>query len=435
MVSTGIASVAVFAVLAALILARVPLFVALGLAGLLGLFLLQGTTGLELAPLALTDQLQTFTLVAVPLFILLGEVLSVAGLGATLFETAHKWLNRVPGGLAGASVGASTFFGAVSGVSLSSVAVIGRMAVPSMLSRGYSQAFATGSVVASGALAMLIPPSLMFILYSSVTGESVADLFAGGIVPGLLLATLMLSYIVVRGMLSPAAAPRSADSFSWAERLRSLVKVLPGVLLIVLVLGSIYTGVATPTESAALGAAGAFVIAGLYYRALNLTIIGRILSETTRVSVAVLVIVASAFLFSKFLVVARIPDAVSAALIGLDTTPYLILAGIMLALIMLGCLVDAASLLLVVTPILLPAIEGLGFDPIWFGVVLVVNSEIAVITPPVGLNLYAMKSVMPELELGQIIRGIAPYIVLELGLLAVMIAVPELATWLPGLLR
>lgn len=432
--SPGIATVVVLVILAALIAFRSPLFVSLGLAGLLGLFLMQGTTGLELAPLALASQLQDFALVAIPLFILLGEVLAVAGLGATLFETAHKWLNRVPAGLGGAGVGASTFFGAISGVSLSSVAVIGRMAVPAMLTRGYQPAFASGAVVASGALAMLIPPSLMFILYSSVTGESVADLFAGGILPGLLLATLMLSYVVVRAKISPSLAPRSEEGFSWGERLRSLVKVIPALLLILVVLGSIYTGVATPTESAALGAAGAFVIAGVFYRALNRHTIVKILSETTRVSAAVLVIVAAAFVFSKFLVVARVPDGVSEFLVGLDVSRYLVMAGIMLSLIVLGCLVDAGSLLLVVTPILVPAIEGLGFDPLWFGVLLVVNLEIAVITPPVGLNLYAMKSVVPELDLAQIIRGVLPYVVLELAVLALLLWVPGLATWLPELL-
>ncbi|MQA85541.1 MAG: TRAP transporter large permease subunit [Streptosporangiales bacterium] len=433
-VSPDITTVVVLVVLLALITLRVPLFLSLGLTGMLGLFLLQGVTGLELAPLALAAQLQDFALVAVPLFILLGEVLAVAGLGATLFETAHKWLNRVPAGLAGAGVGASTFFGAISGVSLSSVAVIGRMAVPAMLTRGYEPAFASGAVVASGALAMLIPPSLMFILYSSITGESVADLFAGGILPGLLLATVMLTYVVVRAVLRPSLAPRSEDSFSWGDRARSLVKVIPALLLIILVLGSIYTGVATPTESAALGAAGAFVIAGVIYRALNRDTIVRILSETTRVSVAVLVIVSAAFVFSKFLVVARIPDGVAAFLVELDVSRYLIMIGIMLSLIVLGCLVDAGSLLLVVTPILVPAIEGLGFDPLWFGVLLVVNLEIAVVTPPVGLNLYAMKSVVPELELGQIIRGVLPYVALEAAVLVTMLWVPGIATWLPELL-
>lgn len=433
-ISASAASIVALLLLGVLIVLRVPLFVALGLAGLLGLVLVQGPLGLELAPLALADQLQNFTLIALPMFILLGEVLAVAGLGTTLFETAHKWLNRVPGGLAGASVGASSVFGAISGVSLSSVAVIGRMAVPSMLSRGYNPSFASGAVVASGALAMLIPPSLMFILYSSVTGESVAGLFAGGIVPGLLLAALMLTYIVIRAKANPSIAPVPDEGFSWGERLRSLTRVVPALLLILVVLGAMYTGLATPTESAALGAVGAFAIAGLFYRALNRQTLAKILSETTRVSVAVLAIVGAALVFSKFLVVAGVPDAVTAGLVGLEVPSFIVMAGIMLVLILLGCLVDAGSLLLVTTPILVPAVEALGFDPLWFGVLLVVNLEIAVITPPVGLNLYAMKSVVPDLRLGDIIRGILPYIVIEIGVLALLIWKPGIATWLPGLL-
>jgi tripartite ATP-independent transporter DctM subunit len=210
------------ALLLVLIAVRVPIFVALALSGVLGLLGLGGFAELGLLPLALVTQLQNYTLVAAPLYILLGEVLAVSGLGRDLFGTAHRWFNRVPGGLGASAVGSSTLFGAMSGVSISSVAVIGRMAVPEMLERGYKPAFASGTVVASGALAMLIPPSLMFILYSSITGESVAGLFAGGIVPGLLLAALMGLYVIIRARLAPHNAPMRDERFTWGERIRSL---------------------------------------------------------------------------------------------------------------------------------------------------------------------------------------------------------------------
>jgi tripartite ATP-independent transporter DctM subunit len=303
-----------------------------------------------------------------------------------------------------------------------------------MLERGYKPAFASGAVAASGALAMLIPPSLMFILYSSITGESVADLFAGGLIPGLLLAAMMIVYVVVRAKLTPANAPMETDRFTWRERLVALGRISPALLLIALVLGSIYTGIATPTEAAAVGALAAFAVTGAIYRKLGWANLKRIFVSTAQVTAAVLAIVGAAFVFTQMLVLARVPDAVTAFVVGLDVPPYVIMVGIMLILVLLGCLVDAASLLLVVTPILVPAVTELSFDPLWFGVLLVVNLEIAVITPPVGLNLYTMKSVVPALDLADIFRGIAPYVAIEAVLLAIMIAFPEIATFLPSLL-
>ena len=431
------AAVAALAVVLLLVLIalRAPVFVALAVAGIAGLIGMNGLAGVDVVPLALVAQLQNYALVAAPLYILLGEVLAVSGLGRDLFGAAHRWFNRVPAGLGASAIGSSTVFGAMSGVSISSVAVIGRMAVPEMLSRGYRPSFASGTVTASGALAMLIPPSLMFILYSSVTGVSIAALFAGGVVPGLLLAALMIVYVVVRAKTAPANAPVTEDRFTWQERFTALVRIAPALGLVLLVLGSIYTGLATPTEAAAVGALAAFGVTGWIYRKLGWANLRRIFVSTAEISASVLAIVGAAFVFTQMLVVARVPDAVSGFVVALDVSPYIVIAAIMLVLVLLGCLVDAASLLLVVTPILVPAIEGLGFDPLWFGVLLVINLEMAVITPPVGLNLYTMKSVVPELDLADIFRGITPYLVIEAGMLVLVTAVPELATWLPGLMQ
>jgi tripartite ATP-independent transporter DctM subunit len=421
-------------VLGALIALRAPIFVALGFSGMLGLYLMQGLTGLEQIPISLVGQLQDFALVAAPMYILMGEILSVSGLGRDLFKAAHHWLGRMPGSLGASAIGASTVFGAMSGVSISAVAVVGRMSVPEMLSRGYKPSFASGSVVASGALAMLIPPSLMFILYSSVTGVSIAALFAGGIVPGLILSALMITYVVVAAKLRPELAPAPTERFTWSMRFRALGRVVPALVLILLVLGSMYTGLATPTEAAAVGAVGAMVVVGVFYRALSWANLRKALMATTQVSGAVLAIVGSAYIFTQMLVVARIPEQITAFVAGLEVPPYFVMFGVMAIMVVLGCLVDAGSLLLVVTPIVVPAMAGLGFDPLWMGVLLVVNLEMAVITPPVGLNLYTMKSVVPDLDLGAIFRGIVPYLFIEAALLAVMIAVPGIATWLPGLI-
>ncbi|HYH31943.1 MAG TPA: TRAP transporter large permease [Pseudonocardia sp.] len=434
MLADGVIVSLAVALLLVLIALRTPIFVALGVSGVVGLLGMGGFNAVELVPLALVSQLQEYALVAAPLYILLGEALAVSGLGRDLFGAAHRWFNRVPGGLGASAVGSSTLFGAMSGVSISSVAVIGRMAVPEMLERGYKPAFASGSVAASGALAMLIPPSLMFILYSSVTGESVAELFAGGLLPGLLLATMMITYVVLRAKLAPDNAPVDPDRFTWRERFVALGRISPALLLILLVLGSIYTGFATPTEAAAVGALAAFAVTGAIYHKLGWANLKRIFVSTAQVTAAVLAIVGAAFVFTQMLVLARVPDAFTAFIVGLDVPATVIMIGIMLVLVLLGCLVDAASLLLVVTPILVPAISELGYDPLWFGVLLVVNLEIAVITPPVGLNLYTMKSVVPELDIADIFRGIAPYVAIEGLLLIIMIVFPQLATFLPGLL-
>ncbi|MCF2586776.1 TRAP transporter large permease [Brevibacterium sp. UCMA 11752] len=416
-----------------LIIIRTPIFIALGVSGLLGLFVVEGFSGIQQMPIAFVSQLENYSLVAAPMYILLGEILVVGGLGQAIFRAAHQWLARVPGGLALASVGSSTVFGAMSGVSISSVAVVGRMAVPEMLRRGYHPGFASGSVVASGALAMLIPPSLMFILYSSISGAGVGELFAAGLIPGLLLAVLMMSFVVLVATVKKDLAPKTTETITWTSRFSSLVKIIPAMVLIIVVLGSIYTGLATATEAAAIGAIGAALIVGLIDRALTWANIKKILVETTKISGSLLIIVGAAFAFTQLLVVVRAPEAITGAVSSLSLPPVLIAIIVLLIIAMLGCLVDAASLLLVVTPIVLPIFTALGYDPLWVGVILVVTLETAVITPPVGLNLYTMKSVVPELDIADIVKGAVPYLFIEFALIVLLVCVPAIVTWFPSI--
>lgn len=420
-------------VLLSLVCLRTPIFIALGTSGLLGLLLLEGWRGLEQVPIALVSQLENYSLVAAPMYILMGEILAVGGLGRAIFRFAHAWLGRLPGGLAVTAIGSSTVFGALSGVSLSAVTVVGRMAVPEMLSRGYRPSFATGAVVASGALAMLIPPSLMFILFAAISGESIGALFAGGIVPGLLLASLMIVFVVIMAIVRPELAPRAKEELTWADRWKTAREVAPALILILVVLGSIYSGLATATEAASIGAIGAFFVVGIFDRALTWENIKRILIGTTQISGSLLIIVGAAFVFSQMLVVVRAAEAITGFVSGLSVPDPIVVFGLLVIVMALGCLVDAASLLLVVTPILLPIFEAMGYDPLWVGVILVVTLETAVITPPVGLNLYAMKSVVPSLDIGAIIRGALPYLAIEVGLVVLMIFFPAIATWFPSI--
>ena len=424
----------VVAILLALIAIGAPIFLALGAAGLTGLYMARGSMAFFFAPTSFFSQLNTFELIALPLFILMGEILAATPVGQNLFRAAALWLHWLRGGLAIASVGASAVFGAISGVSIAGVAAVGSIAVPQMLDHGYDRKLASGSVVSSGALAMLIPPSVPFIIYGAVSGVSVADLFLGGVVPGVALALALAIYIYIRVWLNPEQAPvNRSERHGWGERFGALAGVWQALLLVVVVLGAIYTGIATPSEAAAFGAVGAFLIAGLIYRVLDWATISRILWGSVRVSGTILLIIGCARIFGDYLNLVRLPENLSAALTATELPAWAILTLIMVALVALGMLMDAVSLIVVTTPILLPLIMALGYDPLWFGIILVMNLEIAVVTPPVGLNLYVLRGVCPMLGMEEIIRSIIPFVLIQFAMLMLFVLFPGLSLWLPNL--
>lgn len=410
-----------------------PIFLALGAGGLLGLYLARGSLGLFFAPTSLIGQLNSFELVALPLFILMGNFLSATPVGSLLFNAVRKWLGAVRGSLAICSVAASTLFGAVSGVSVAGVAAVGSVAVPEMLKHNYSRYLAAGSVVTAGALAMLIPPSVPFIIYGAIAGVSIAKLFIGGIVPGIVLAAALCLYIYVRARLHPEEAPVDRTPISWSERWNILGEIWHAMALVALVLGTIYTGIATPSEAAAFGAAGAFAIA-LWFGIRSPRAIAAIFTSSARISGAILLIMGCAKIFGDYLNLVRLPQSFASALVESGLPAPFILAGIMLLLIALGTLVDAISLVVVTTPIFVPVIVAIGYDPLWFGIIMVLNLEIAVVTPPVGLNLYTLRGVCPELRIEEIIRGSLPFVVIQLLVLALFVAFPALSLWLPALI-
>jgi C4-dicarboxylate transporter DctM subunit len=426
--------IAVF--LLVLILLGVEIFISLGLAGMIGILIFRGPDSLALIGTSFFGQATTFELLALPLFVLMGHVLAKTPIGADLFTVASRWVSWLPGGLAIASIGACTVFGAVSGVSVAGVAAIGSMAVPEMLKRGYSTKIAAGSVVTSGALAMLIPPSVPFVIYSAITGESIAKLFIGGIVPGLVLALMLSSYVLVRVMISPELAPSSADlKFTWKERWASLRKVWHTGILIFLVLGSIYLGVATPTEASAVGAAGAFLIAGLVYGNMGFRRVIQILRESMSISVAIMLIICCAKIFGDYLNMVRVPEQLTNFFMALNLPNLVMILVIQALLILGGMFVDAASLVVITTPILLPLIKAMGYDPLWYGIVLVINLELAVVTPPVGLNLYTLRSCCPVLTVEEIIKSTLPFLIVELACLILFSVYPPLSLWLPNLIQ
>lgn len=425
----------VLCVLFFLLLFGAPIFLALGAAGLTGLFLERGSSAFMLASSSVFSQLHQFELVALPLFILMGFVLVETPIGRELFRAAEHWLGRLPGGLAISTVGTCTVFGAMSGVSIAGVASVGALAVPEMLNRGYSRSLAAGSVVTAGALAMLIPPSVPFIIYSAMTGVSISDLFTAGIVPGLTLALAFSLYIFVRAVLNPSHAPKPVQRYDLRSKLKSLSRIWHSLLLIGIVLGAIYGGVATPSEASALGAFGAFLIAGFIYRSLSLATIRRVFAMTVNVTAGVLLIMAAARIFGDYMNLARIPYTLSEAIVGMQISPLAVIFVIALFLIVLGMFVDASSIIVVTTPVLLPVVTALHYDPLWFGVILVLTLEIAVVTPPVGLNLYALRGTCPFLSLHEIILSAIPFVAIQFLVLALFIIIPELSLWLPSVVH
>jgi tripartite ATP-independent transporter DctM subunit len=409
-----------------------PIFASLGIASIVGMVLINGTSSLLAIPSILYRGMSSYSLIAIPLFILMGEVIARTNIGGRLFTLFYLWLNRLPGSLAMASVGSSAVFGAMSGVSVAGAATIGRFAIPEMIKRGYAPSLAGGSVAAAGALALLIPPSIGFILYGEIADQSIGQLFTAAILPGLLVAFLMIVYIGILAVLKPSVAPYVKTKVTWTQRLNALKDVWAALALVLIVLGSIYLGVATPTEAAGLGAIGAFIVAAIY-RQLSISMSIEIIRSTVVTSGMILLILAAALLFGWVLTRLMIPQELVMWISTLDLSEWVIFLMILLFLVLLGMFLDIVSMILIATPIVLPVIEALGFSPIWFGVVMMITCEMAVITPPIGLNLYVIKGVAPDIPLSDIIRGALPFVLVEAFAIFLLILFPEIVLWLPSL--
>lgn len=415
-----------------LMVAGAPVFAALGVASMLGILLQGGMGALVAIPDVLHRGLASYSLISIPLFILMGEVIARTSIGGKLFTMFLIWMNRVPGSLAVASVGSSAVFGAMSGVSVAGAATIGRFAIPEMLQRGYNPRLATGTVAAAGALALLIPPSIGFVLYGEVAGQSIGRLFIGAVLPALLVSGLMMLYVFVLCTMRKDMAP--ADHrlrYSWAQRIAALRDVWAVLLIVLLVLGTIYFGIATPTEAAGMGAIGAFVVAGAY-RELNLRMVLDIFRSTAVTSGMILLVLASALLFGYIMTRLMIPQKLVMMLAGVDQPAWVILTAIVLFLLVVGMFLDVVSVIVITTPILLPVVVALGFSPIWFGIIMIITCEMAVITPPVGLNLYVIKGIAPQVPLNTIIRGALPFVGVELLAIVILAVFPDIVLWLPG---
>jgi C4-dicarboxylate transporter DctM subunit len=409
-----------------------PIAFGLGVISTIGIILLLKPEILFLIAQTAYSTPNSFVLVAVPLFILMAEVLYGSDLSYDLFDSASHWLGRMPGGLASSSVLACALFSALTGSSSANVAAMGTVCTPEMLKRGYNKGLATGSVCAAGALGILIPPSVLLIIYGSITDTSVADLFIAGIIPGIMLAGLHITHITIHSWLMPNIAPRT-PSVPWRVRWRSTLKVWWVILLIVLMMGGIYSGACTPTEAAAIGAFAAIVLGITLSKSLTWEKFRSAVRRSVTVTSMVLFIMVGAMIFGYFLTHLRIPQKLVDVILGLSISPWIVMICINILYIVLGCLMDVASIVLITVPILDPVVRAIGFDPIWFGIVIVMNMEIANISPPLGINLFVMKGIVPpDISYMDIVKGILPFIGAQVTALILVMVFPQLTLWLPS---
>lgn len=420
-----------FALALGLIALGFPVAVAMAVVGVGGFWLLNGWTGaafiLGSSPF---EAIFPYSLSVVPLFVMMGVFAARAGLSRSLFDMVNSFLGHVRGGLAVTAIGACALFGAICGSSLATVATMGRVAIPEMKRHGYADSLSSASIAAGGTLGVLIPPSILLVIYGILTQTSIGQLFIGAIIPGILGAVLYGLAIVARVRMAPHLAPPVPRS-TWAMRLRSIGRVWGVVLLFGLVIGGIYLGWFSPTEAAAVGAVGAFVLA-VISRELTRQALKESVRETAALTGMIFFILIGASLFNYFLETTGLPAALIRLIEDSGLGPTAVLVLIMLFYIVLGCFMDAMSMILLTVPFLAPVAAALGFDMVWFGILIVTVAEIGLITPPIGMNLFVVQATQPGLSQRVVVQGILPFILADVVRLVILASFPILALWLPS---
>jgi C4-dicarboxylate transporter DctM subunit len=398
-------------------------------AGFLVVF--DGMRSLELMPEIFFGKLDSFALLSIPMFIIMGSSIASTRAGADLYEALERWLTRVPGGLVISNLGACALFAAMSGSSPATCAAIGKMGIPEMRKRGYPEGIATGSIAAGGTLGILIPPSVTMIVYGVATETSIGRLFLAGVFPGLLLVALFMAWSLYATWKSGDTGLLASRSYTWKEKFEVLPRVLPFVGIIIGVLYAMYGGVATPSETAAVGALLCLGVAIVIYKLFDLRKIWMILQDSTKESVMILFIIAAAGVFSYMLSSLSITQSIATWIGTLDVNPWILMIMVNIFLIIAGFFLPPVAVILMAAPILLPIITTAGFDPIWFAVILTINMEIGLISPPVGLNLYVINGIAPDISLKTILTGSLPFVACMLLAIVLLCVFPGIATWLP----
>jgi len=411
-----------------------PVGFAMGFLGLIGFsYVVNFDAGLSLLARDVWDVFSSYNLTVIPLFVFMGQIAFHAGISRRLYDSAYVLLGHRRGGLAMTTVGACAAFSAICGSTNATAATMATVALPEMKRYGYDMGLATGTVAAAGSLGILIPPSVIFIVYGILTEQSIGKLFAAGILPGILLCLLFLLTIHLRVMKNPSLAPPGPKS-SIRKKFRSFAGILEVLVLFALVMGGIFFGLFTPTEAAAVGAFMTLLIA-IIRRQLNWKAFIQSLADTTKISCMIMVIVTGAVIFGHFMAITRIPYLLADYVSSLPLPPHAIIGVIILVYLIGGCFMDALAMIMLTIPIFFPVVQSLGFDPIWFGVVIVLITEMGVITPPVGINVYVVYGVARDVPLEKIFRGVFPMLISLLVCNLLLILFPQIALWLPGLMH
>ena len=419
-----------FIVLFALMLLRVPVGMAMGLVGVTGYSYIVGVgPALKLVGQTSMRTVTDYTFGVIPMFMLMGAFVSISGVSKELFRAANAFIGHLRGGLGMATVVACGGFAAICGSSVATAATFAGVAYPEMRRYGYPQSFATGVIAAGGTLGAMLPPSTVLAVYAILTEQDIGKLFMAGILPGLLAMAMYVVTITLIVKIRPDFLP-AGEQKSWAERIAGLKDVWAPLLLFVFVIGGLYGGFFTPTEAGGVGASGAFLL-GVIRRKLNRAQIREALLQATRTSAAVFTVLIGALLFGYFLTITQTPQKLTEFLTGLGVGRYGVLAMIMVMYLVLGCLMDAMAMIILTVPIIFPVIVQLGFDPIWFGIIIVMTVELGLIHPPVGMNVFVIKSVVKDVSFITIFKGVLPFVATDLIRLVILIAFPVIALWLP----
>ena len=415
-----------------------PITFALGSSSLVAMFVFMDRYQISMVAETVYEGVNDFGLLSIPLFIFMGMIAALTKAGGDLYECFHRWLYRIPGGLGIGNIGACAIFAALTGSSPACAAAIGTMGIPEMRRRGYTRRLATGIITAGGTLGILIPPSVTMIVYGLATETSIGKLFIAGIFPGMLVAFLfsawvpISTYLDTRKKISSGVFLPKAEVYTLSQRIAITFKIFPFILVVALVLGSLYTGWATPSEAAGVGAFAVLLAAiGLYkmYRPRDIL---NILMRTTRESTMIMMIIATSFLFGAVLTNLYIAQTMAQTIVAMEVNRWIIMFLINILLLVAGCFLPPVAVILILSPILHPIITGLGFDPIWFGVLMTLNLEAGLITPPVGLNLYIVKGIAPDIPLSTVLKGSIPFILLLFLGMVILCLFPGIATWLPA---
>ncbi len=421
------------AILFILLFSGMPIGIVMGTIGFAGVVVLGGwSSGLGLLGTVPFRTWSSYDMSVIPLFILMGTLTFYGGISKDLYDAVYKWLGHLPGGLGMATIGACAVFSSVSGSSIACAATFGKVSLPEMKRYNYDAALATGSIAAGGTLDIMIPPSVMMIIYALLTAQSIGKLFIAGFVPGIILALFYLSIIYILCKRNPLLGPRG-PAVSLKTKLASFKGLWATLLLFIIVIGGLYAGVFTPTEAGGAGAFGAFIF-GIIQRKLNWQNFKESLGDAGKTTAMIFVIILGAMIFNYFLAMSRLPFSIASIVGGLEVNRYLVLAGILVLYIILGALMDEMAMVLLTVPIFYPVVLTLGFDPIWFGIIIIMMCVFGMIAPPVGMIVFVLKGIAPDIPIFTIYRGALPFFLAAAVLVVLMVAFPQIILLLPSLM-